>query len=76
MKNKYQLIFEEAPEPRILVEAKSLKILNLNKRAKKFFGEKFITPRKNYLPDIFPEELKKISTKRFNEIKKKEIRRS
>ena len=40
MKNKYQQIFEEAIEPRLIVEIKSLKILDLNKTAKKLFGTK------------------------------------
>jgi len=46
MKNKYQQIFEEAIEPRLIVEIKSLKILDLNKTAKKFFGTKKIILKK------------------------------
>jgi len=59
MKIKYQQIFEDAIEPRIIVDIKSLKILDLNKTAKKFFGTKKIISNKSVLQNIFTDEQKK-----------------
>ena len=52
MNNKYQQIFEDAIESRIIVDIKSLKILDLNKSAKKFFGTKKIISNKSVLQNI------------------------
>ncbi|MGB5850008.1 MAG: PAS domain S-box protein, partial [Ignavibacteriaceae bacterium] len=71
MKNKYQQIFEEAIEPRIIVDIKSLKILDLNKTAKKFFGTKKINSNENDLQNIFTDEEKKSSVSKFNKVKRK-----
>ncbi|MCH8033949.1 MAG: PAS domain S-box protein [Bacteroidetes bacterium] len=71
MKNKYQQIFEDAIEPRIIVDTKSLKILDLNKSAKKFFGTKKIIPQKSVLHNIFTDEQKKNSVSKFNKVKRK-----
>jgi PAS domain S-box-containing protein len=71
MKNKYQQIFEEAIEPRIIVDIKSLKILDLNKTAKKFFGSKKINSKKNELQNIFSDEQRKSSVSKFNKVKRK-----
>ena len=71
MKSKYQQIFEEAIEPRIIVDIKSLKILDLNKSAKKFFGTKKIISEKSVLQNIFTNEEKKSSVSKFNKVKRK-----
>jgi PAS domain S-box-containing protein len=71
MKNKYQQIFEETIEPRIIVDIKSLKILDLNKAAKKFFGTKKIISEKSVLQNIFTDEQKKSSVSKFNKVKRK-----
>jgi PAS domain S-box-containing protein len=71
MKNKYQQIFEDAIEPRIIVDIKSLKILDLNKTAKKFFGSKKIVSEKSVLQNIFTGEQKKSSVSKFNKVKRK-----
>ena len=71
MINKYQQIFEEAVEPRIIVDIKSLKILDLNKAAKKFFGTKKIISEKSVLQNIFTDEQKKSSVSKFNKVKRK-----
>jgi PAS domain S-box-containing protein len=71
MKNKYQQIFEDAIEPRIIVDIKSLKILDLNKTAKKFFGSKKINSKNNDLQNIFTDEQKKTSVSKFNKVKRK-----
>jgi PAS domain S-box-containing protein len=71
MKNKYQQIFEDAIEPRIIVDIKSLKILDLNKSAKKFFGTKKIISNKSVLQNIFTDEQKKNSVSKFNKVKRK-----
>jgi PAS domain S-box-containing protein len=71
MKIKYQQIFEDAIEPRIIVDIKSLKILDLNKTAKKFFGTKKIISNKSVLQNIFTDEQKKNSVSKFNKVKRK-----
>ena len=71
MNNKYQQIFEDAIEPRIIVDIKSLKILDLNKSAKKFFGTKNIISNKSVLQNIFTDEQKKNSLSKFNNVKRK-----
>jgi len=71
MNNKYQQIFEDTIEPRFIVDIKSLKILDLNKSAKKFFGTKKIVPQKSVLQNIFIDEQKKNSVSKFNKAKRK-----
>ena len=69
MNNKYQQIFEDAIEPRIIVDIKSLKILDLNKSAKRFFGAEKIISNKSVLQNIFTDEQKKSNVTRFNNVK-------
>jgi len=71
MKNKYQQIFEDAIEPRFIVDTKSLIILDLNKSAKKFFGTKKISLQKSVLHNIFTDDQKKNSVSKFNKVKRK-----
>ena len=68
--NTYQLIFDEGDEPRIILDLKSLSILDVNKQAKKIFGIKKVFSKKYILQDFFSEEKRNNTLIQFNKIKR------
>jgi PAS domain S-box-containing protein len=69
--NTYQLLFEEADEPRLILESKSLSLLDINKQARKLLGITKSKTKKYKLPHFFPQDKRKVSVARFNKIKRK-----
>ena len=70
-KNTYQLLFEEAVEPRIILDLKSLSLLDSNKQAKKLLGMIQSKNNKYKLQDFLPEGKRKKTIAQFNKIKRK-----
>ena len=70
-KNIYKLIFEETDELLILIDLKSLSILDVNKKAGKLLGVTKSKNKKFKLQDFFPEEKSKSTLIQFNKIKRK-----
>ena len=70
-KNTYQLIFEEAEDARLLVDSKSISIIDMNKSGRKLFSVTRFRKSKYQIHNFFPEEKRKQSLSLFNKIKRK-----